>query len=83
MLRLDQDRQNTLEPIRMTSTKQVLENLGFKVTVFGKTRLEFIYKGSIVMFYPYSGWFTGKAVKDGRGFNKLLTQLICTSISAI
>ena len=76
MTRLDQERQATLEPIRMTTTKKVLENLGFEVDVFGKTRLEFEYKNHVVRFFPYSGWFTGKTVNDGRGFNKLLAQLI-------
>lgn len=28
-----------------------------------------------VLFYPFSGWHTGKSIKDGRGINKLLKQI--------
>ena len=28
-----------------------------------------------VKFFPYSGWHTGKSIKDGRGIENLLKQL--------
>ena len=37
--------------------------------------LQFEFKGSTVRFFPYTGWFSGKAVKDGRGLNNLLKQI--------
>lgn len=37
--------------------------------------LLFDYKGAMVRFYPYKGWFTGKTVKDGRGLRNLLKQI--------
>ena len=39
------------------------------------TTLQFIFRGSPVTLYPYSGWFTGKTVKDGRGIHNLLKQI--------
>jgi hypothetical protein len=75
MTRLDIERQRKLEPTRTASTKAKLEKLGYQVKQFGRTRLEFDFKGAIIRFFPYSGWFTGKTVTDGRGFDNLLKQL--------
>lgn len=86
--RLDIARQNYLEPRRMASCKLTLEEMGFDVTVAASpagygttlseraTRLEFFYKGKRIMFWPYSGWHTGKTIKDGRGFQHLVEQLV-------
>lgn len=41
----------------------------------GHKCLQFEYKGSMVRFYPYKGWFTGITVKDGRGLRNLLKQI--------
>jgi hypothetical protein len=73
--RLDQEREKELEPVRMESCKKKLEELGYKVEAFGGNRLQFLYEGKLITFYPYSGWFSGKMVTDGRGFKKLLSQL--------
>ncbi len=73
--RLDQEREARLQPKRMQSCKEVLESMGFGVQEFGGNRLEFEYEGEKIMHYPYSGWHTGKTIKDGRGFNKLLKQI--------
>ncbi len=69
-------RQKALEPVRMAHAKKNLEGMGYEVRVMGDTRLEFTHNGSDVMFYPYSGWHTGKSIKDGRGFENLLKQLM-------
>ena len=37
--------------------------------------LQFDFKGSLVRFFPYTGWFSGKTIKDGRGLNNLLKQM--------
>jgi len=74
MPRLDIERQLSLEPERVRVTKEQLEGLGFTVESFGN-RLEFEYNGSIVRFWPYSGWFAGKSILDGRGFKHLLKQI--------
>lgn len=72
--RLDQEREAHLEPKRIESCKKKLEELGFEVEQ-QHVQLNFIYKGSKVQFWPYSGWHTGKTITDGRGFNHLLDQL--------
>ncbi len=72
--RLDQEREARLEPKRIEGCKQKLEELGFVVTQH-HTQLEFMFEGSKVMFWPYSGWHTGKTIKDGRGFENLLRQI--------
>jgi hypothetical protein len=74
--RLNQERQEKLEPLRMLRAKNELEKLGFKIEQRGKTLLTFQYKGSTIQYYPYSGWATGKTIKDGRGLKHLLNQLI-------
>lgn len=73
--RLDQEREEQLQPARVQSCKKKLESLGFKVTLEGETKLVFDYKDSPVNFFPYSGWHSGKTIQDGRGFSNLLKQL--------
>ncbi len=73
--RLDQEREAQLQPLRMQSCKEKLEAMGYVVQTFGDDRLEFTYKGNVIRLWPYSGWHTGRGIKDGRGFNKLLKQL--------
>lgn len=75
MARLDIERQNELEPQRMAYAKSEIEKLGYEVQVLGKTKLQFEFKGSIVNFFPYSGWASGKTIKDVRGINNLLKQI--------
>lgn len=73
--RLDQEREKTLQPIRMTHARRALERLGIDITYADHTRFDFIFKGHKVQFWPYSGWHTGKTIKDGRGLQHLLCQL--------
>lgn len=75
MARLDTERQKELEPKRMDFAVHVLVKNGINITYEDKTRLEFYYKDEKVTFFPYSGWHTGKTIKDGRGLQKLLNQL--------
>ena len=72
--RLDQEREKELEPERMKYAIEQIEALGYKVEDYGKS-LWFTFKGKTVMFYPYSGWATGKTIQDGRGIAKLLKQI--------
>src|SRR5690606_35841086 len=46
-----------------------------EVTNVNETKIEFIFKGNIVRFFPYSGWHTGKSITDGRGWANLVKQL--------
>lgn len=73
--RLDQEREEKLQPQRIRACKEKLESMGFTVESDGHTQLTFEFKGSKIQFWPYSGWHTGKTIHDGRGFNRLLAQL--------
>lgn len=73
--RLDQEREERLNPQRMQFCQEKLEAAGFQVTVRGDKQLEFEFKGAIVRFWPYSGWASGRTIKDGRGFDKLMAQV--------
>jgi len=73
--RLDQQRQKELEPERMDYAIKKLTKLGFAVTPISSVRLSFEYKGETVNFWPYSGWASGKSIKDGRGIKDLLNQV--------
>ena len=75
MARLNLERQKKIEPQRMDFAKQEIEALGYVVTQFGNTRLEFEFKGHTVRFYPYSGWASGASIIDGRGFLELYNQI--------
>lgn len=75
-MRLNQDRQNLLEPIRIDVAENMLTARGYIVERVGKHALKFKYNGNDITFYPYSGWHTGKGIKDGRGLHNLLKQLV-------
>jgi len=79
MSRLNTERQTELEPKRIDYAKKCIKDLGLEITkdisIENKTFFEFMYNGSPVRFFPYSGWHTGKTIKDGRGLQNLLNQL--------
>jgi hypothetical protein len=74
-MRLNQEREQLLQPARMKACKEKLESLGFVVEQVGDTQLVFMFCASPVRFWPYSGWHAGKYIKDGRGFDHLLKQI--------
>lgn len=73
--RLDQERERLLQPERIAAGKAELEKLGVQIVYRCDTRIDFMFKGHKVQFFPYSGWHTGKSIKDGRGLKHLLDQL--------
>lgn len=73
--RLNQEREQELQPKRMDWAVKDITDMGFTITYQDETRLEFVFKGHVVKFFPYSGWYTGKSIKDGRGLMNLLKQL--------
>jgi len=76
MARLDLERQEKLEPERLEYASEKLHELGFLDLVFPDEKcIQFVFKGQTVTFFPYSGWHTGKSIKDGRGLQRLLNQL--------
>lgn len=67
--------QKELQPERLEYARTKLEAFGYPVKVVAETTLQFIFRGSPVTLFPYTGWFTGKTVKDGRGIHNLLKQI--------
>jgi hypothetical protein len=75
-MRLDIERQNRLEPKRIEYAKKKLQEIGCVIEYEDNTKIIFLDKAkNRITFYPYSGWHTGKSIKDGRGLNNLLEQL--------
>lgn len=72
--RLDKEREAELQPKRMDFAIKELNKLGIK-SQSDDTKIVFQHHGERVIFYPYSGWHTGKSIKDGRGLANLLKQL--------
>lgn len=74
MTRLNIERQKELEPKRIAYAKEKIEKLGYDVEVVG-VEIRFLFNGNMIKFFAYSGWHTGKGVKDGRGLDNLLKQI--------
>jgi len=70
-----EEKQEIQEPIRMQYAREQLTRLGYEVAQIGPHALRFTFNGQPVTLYPYSGWFTGKTVKDGRGIDRLIKQV--------
>jgi len=73
--RLDKEREAALQPERIEHAVKKITELGFEIIYRDETRIDFMFKGSKIQFYPYSGWHTGATIKDGRGINNLLSQI--------
>lgn len=73
--RLDQEKEKELQPVRMRVAKDAINKLGLQIVHEDDVKIVFMYKASRISFYPYSGWHTGKTIKDGRGLQNLLKQL--------
>lgn len=74
MKRLNEERHKELEPRRMQYAKKQLDAIGINY-ICDEKKIQFIYKGKLITLFPFTGWFTGKSIKDGRGINNLLIQL--------
>ena len=74
MARLNTKMQERLEPRRIDTAIAEIVKKGYPVKQLDK-RIEFQFKSETVRFFPYSGWHTGKSVKDGRGLKNLLNQI--------
>lgn len=73
--RLDKEREAELQPQRMEYAVEQLCEAGFNLVIEDGTKIKFLFKDKWVTFYPYSGWHTGKTIKDGRGLQNLLKQI--------
>lgn len=73
--RQDQHRESELQPVRISLTVDALKGLGMKIVDHNKTTVRFLYNGNTITVFPYSGWFSGKGIQDGRGLVNLLKQI--------
>lgn len=74
--RLNQEREAELQPVRIEHAITELKKIGKNAIVLkDETKIMFEHNGFIVTFYPYSGWASGRSIKDGRGLDNLLKQL--------
>jgi len=76
MSRLDKERQERLEPVRIQRAVNALKKLGLEPTEVTSTHVAFLYKGQRVTYFAYSGWATGRTITDCRGLSNLLKQLV-------
>lgn len=74
-MRLDQERQQKLEPKRLDLAVKEIEKMGYTITYKNESQINFLFDGHTVYFFPYSGWHSGASIKDGRGLKKLLKQI--------
>lgn len=75
--RLDQKREKKLSPRRYMNAKKEIQKLNLEISQEHFPKLiAFMHNDCEILLYPYSGWHTGKSIKDGRGLNKLLRQLV-------
>jgi hypothetical protein len=76
--RLNTERVAELTPHRVAYADNELFKLGYECTYHEEGKyLSFEYKGNEIRLWPFSGWHSGKGIKDGRGINSLLRKLIC------
>lgn len=73
--RLDQERESLLQPKRIQYATDRISKLGYEIKYQDNTKIKFDYQGEEVTLFPYSGWHSGKSIKDGRGIENLLKQL--------
>jgi len=74
-MRQDQERQKRLEPKRILDASMEISDKGCDIMHVTDKEITFRYKDETVKYFPYSGWATGKSIKDGRGLKNLLKQL--------
>lgn len=61
---------------RIKFARAELEKKGYEVRFDEANKcLIFDYKGNKIRLFPYTGWHTGKGIKDGRGLQNLLKQI--------
>ena len=69
-------KRNENEPGRQEYVIRVLSEKGYKPIIDTQNKcVRFEYRGNMITVWPYTGWFSGKGVKDGRGIKKLLKQI--------
>lgn len=73
----------TYEVAKLAKEKERLVYAANKITELGYSCkwdeqskcILLVFRSNVVRFYPYTGWFSGVTVTDGRGLNNLLKQI--------
>lgn len=73
--RLNQEREQKLQPKRMEYAIAELEKLGKTIIEKDSVKIKFRHNDVVITLFPYSGWWTGKKVGSGRGFKELLKKI--------
>lgn len=71
-------REELQEP-RIQYAIESITNLGYVVHYRDKSTIKFMFNGNEITFFPYTGWHSGKGIKDGRGVRNLLKQITLKS----
>jgi len=74
-MRLNIEKQEKLEPVRMEYAKNQIKSLGLEIEYETSNVIHFLYNKNRIILYPYSGWHSGKGINAGRGIDNLLKQL--------
>lgn len=69
------DFKKDIEYKRMQIALCEIFDAGYEPEQMDDHEIQFEFKGSTVRFYPFSGWATGKTIRDGRGIKKLIEQI--------
>ena len=68
-------RRKLLEDFRINNAKKLLKAAGIDFTTPNPSKIQIIYNGELVSFWPYTGWHSGKSIEAGRGIENLLKQI--------
>ena len=68
-------RKETLQPKRIQFAIAALKRIGITETEADNTSVSFKHKGNTIKLYAFTGWYSGKGVKDGRGIANLINEL--------
>ncbi len=64
------------EPSRWQYILRGLKEKGYDPQEDKENRcIRFLFHGNTITVWPYTGWFSGKGIKDGRGAKKLYQQI--------
>ena len=64
------------EPFRWQYILRELKEKGYDPQEDKENKcIHFLFHGNTITVWPYTGWFSGKGIKDGRGTKKLFRQI--------
>ncbi len=64
-----------LQRKRMEVAVVAFKVMGIDFIVNNSSTIEIDFEGSVVLFLPYTGWHSGKSIKDGHGIKNLIKQI--------